>query len=207
MSWLLSFLDRIARFVATDDARPARPVESAVAGSPPPSPRLAEAGAPRCPEHGALLELTPLDGVRRCPVCGGCLVEAGLDRAVLEDPGRFTGFPLDDAPVERERPRYRACPSCGEHMARANLGRVSGIIVDRCPRHGTWFDPGELRAALVFAAGDGLDRKAAFETREEEWQAEQKKVIERWRQEGMARVRSGRIGGLGDLGDIDLDLE
>ena len=35
-------------------------------------------------------------------------------------------------------------------MRRINFGRRSGVIVDVCNAHGTWFDPGELAAVLRF---------------------------------------------------------
>lgn len=41
-------------------------------------------------------------------------------------------------------------------MNRVNFGRRSGVIVDVCRAHGTWFDAGELVAALEFVAQGGL---------------------------------------------------
>jgi Zn-finger nucleic acid-binding protein len=43
-------------------------------------------------------------------------------------------------------------------MNRVNFGRVSGVIVDVCKMHGTWFDAGELTAVFAFAANGGLER-------------------------------------------------
>jgi hypothetical protein len=41
-------------------------------------------------------------------------------------------------------------------MNRKNFGAHSGIIVDVCREHGTWFDGDELAAALEFVRAGGL---------------------------------------------------
>ena len=49
---------------------------------------------------------------------------------------------------------YLTCPRCGGPMARRAFERVSGIVVDECPRHGVWFDAQELEQALAWASSD-----------------------------------------------------
>lgn len=70
--------------------------------------------------------------------------------------------------------RYLPCPQCHSQMNRTNFGKVSGVIVDVCRAHGTWFDGGELTRAVAFAASGGLakarqreelERKAAVSKR------------------------------------------
>lgn len=56
--------------------------------------------------------------------------------------------------------RYVPCPVCAQTMARRNFGRVSGIIVDVCASHGTWFDAGELDQAVAFASTGRMQREA-----------------------------------------------
>lgn len=46
---------------------------------------------------------------------------------------------------------YLPCPICDERMNRAIFGRKSGIVVDVCAQHGTWFDHGEVEIAIRFA--------------------------------------------------------
>ena len=60
--------------------------------------------------------------------------------------------------------RYRPCPACGSIMNRVNYARISGIIVDVCKEHGTWFDAHELPALLDFVRRGGLDVARAKET-------------------------------------------
>jgi Zn-finger nucleic acid-binding protein/ribosomal protein L40E len=58
---------------------------------------------------------------------------------------------------------YRRCPECRERMVRKNFGRRSGIIVDWCGRHGTWFDPDELERVAAFVTAGGLEPAAPAE--------------------------------------------
>jgi Zn-finger nucleic acid-binding protein len=44
-------------------------------------------------------------------------------------------------------------------MTRANFGRRSGIVVDTCRDHGTWFDRGELDAVLEFVRAGGVEEE------------------------------------------------
>jgi Zn-finger nucleic acid-binding protein len=51
-------------------------------------------------------------------------------------------------------------------MNRVNFARCSGVIVDVCKGHGTWFDRDELRRIVEFIRGGGLDASRAREKRE-----------------------------------------
>jgi Zn-finger nucleic acid-binding protein len=46
-------------------------------------------------------------------------------------------------------------------MARMTFGQRSGVIVDVCRAHGTWFDAGELDAVMAFVRGGGLETELA----------------------------------------------
>lgn len=61
---------------------------------------------------------------------------------------------------------YIACPECKELMNRVNFGRCSGVIVDVCRDHGTWFDATELQRIVEFIRADGLGRAREFEKEE-----------------------------------------
>lgn len=106
-----------------------------------------------------------------CERCGGQMVSHQLLRALLEQRealGRAVpspaatprGNPLSD------RVRYRPCPSCAQLMNRKNFGGSSGIVVDVCSVHGTFFDAGELPRVLDFVRRGGLAKaKAAISQR------------------------------------------
>ncbi|MEO7361994.1 MAG: zf-TFIIB domain-containing protein [Gemmatimonadaceae bacterium] len=54
--------------------------------------------------------------------------------------------------------RYRRCPVCADVMGRVNVARISGVVVDRCHEHGTYFDVDELHQLVRFLEGGGIDR-------------------------------------------------
>ena len=96
-----------------------------------------------------------------CDRCGGQFVEHAALRQLLE---RHDGL---DIPIVRSRSspspvqapvRYVACPACRAIMNRKNFGAGSGVIVDVCSKHGTWFDRGELPRVLAFVESGGLAR-------------------------------------------------
>ncbi len=106
--------------------------------------------------------------LHECPRCGGMFVprEALADilhRAELSGP-----FP--EVPRERtmalDEVKYVRCPLCHTSMNRINFGKLSGVIVDVCRAHGTWFDASELTRVVAFAAGGGLAKTRAREEQE-----------------------------------------
>lgn len=68
--------------------------------------------------------------------------------------------------AELETIRYLACPLCRSSMNRVNFGKVSGVVVDVCKLHGTWFDPGELTKVVLFVANGGFEKTRERELRD-----------------------------------------
>lgn len=101
--------------------------------------------------------------VLECPACAGMwlghevfelLAERTRDTALPEGIiGTEKPNPLDQA-----GPMYRKCPRCRKAMNRTNFGKQSGVIIDRCKNHGTWFDPGELDGVLRWIKKGGEAR-------------------------------------------------
>ena len=95
----------------------------------------------RVPMEQVLLKATPLQECRRCY---GIWVGIGaFDRISLMANGRrMCG--VQQPPVQYKivpsSVRYRPCPQCGRLMNRFNFSHTSGVIVDKCPAHGIWFD-------------------------------------------------------------------
>ncbi|MDB4936324.1 MAG: hypothetical protein JWP87_3296 [Labilithrix sp.] len=122
-----------------------------------------------CPRCNRPLEATSgLDGrTHECPHCGGMFVPRDALAEILCS--AEIGGTLRDALPRRElQPvRYIACPQCHNAMNRVNFGKVSGVIVDVCKVHGTWFDAGELTRVVAFAASGGLERTRARERDEQ----------------------------------------
>lgn len=108
-------------------------------------------------ENGTLLD---------CPGCGGQFADHQLLRALLERRDTIAGaLPRHSRPHDplKQRVVYRPCPGCQALMNRRNFGKTSGIIVDICSRHGTWFDRGELPAVLNYVEEGGLERAHQLE--------------------------------------------
>ncbi len=53
---------------------------------------------------------------------------------------------------------YIPCPECGKLMNRRHFAGCSGIIVDWCKDHGTWFDREELKRVVEFIRAGGLKK-------------------------------------------------
>ncbi len=98
--------------------------------------------------------------VRECPRCGGMFVPPDALLEILcyaELAGPFPEGARRPA-VGLGEVTYVPCPRCHTSMNRVNFGKLSGVIVDVCRDHGTWFDGGELTRVIAFAAGGGLSR-------------------------------------------------
>ncbi|HEX7666185.1 MAG TPA: zf-TFIIB domain-containing protein [Polyangiaceae bacterium] len=125
---------------------------------------------------------------RPCPQCTGPLDREGEDsyscarcrgtfftpqgvdrivqeaRTIIDDHAPLTGIRAASAwppSVDPETVRYLRCPFCHERMNRGIFGKKSGIIVDVCPQHGTWFDAGEIERAVAFARTHDVSVRAS----------------------------------------------
>jgi Zn-finger nucleic acid-binding protein len=99
-----------------------------------------------------------------CPECGGIWVDNFEEKQVLKmSPEVFT---IDELrrlrevykPLGRvEKTKYFKCPRCRKYMWRKNYMSHSGILVDKCRKHGTFFDKGELEKAVEFIKAGGVE--------------------------------------------------
>jgi Zn-finger nucleic acid-binding protein len=122
--------------------------------------------ARKCPRCRVEMEtLTIGDApVGECPRCSGLWLDAATfervstqreaQSAVLAAVG---GTAEPARAVPEEQVHYVPCPQCGKVMNRVNFARYSGIVVDVCKGHGTWFDADELRRVVEFIRSGGLD--------------------------------------------------
>jgi Zn-finger nucleic acid-binding protein len=106
---------------------------------------------PDAPPAGALFD---------CGTCGGQFVEHALLQDLLHQHEHGTYGQATPLPPTKPDPRnnYIPCPECAALMNRKNFGATSGVIVDVCKKHGTWFDLGELPRVLAFVSTGGLER-------------------------------------------------
>jgi len=104
-----------------------------------------------CPRGCGPLAALGADEIAECERCGGIFVEnETLAKLVAPSIRR------PELPPETEV-TYRPCPSCNVRMNRTIFGKSSGVVVDVCKLHGTWFDARELTASLAFVEMGGIE--------------------------------------------------
>lgn len=129
-----------------------------------------DAPCPRCRSPLEVANAAADARTHECPRCGGIFVSRDALADILcraEIGGTLPDMPARVPSKVTDDVRYLPCPLCHATMNRANFGKVSGVIVDVCSKHGTWFDAGELTRVVSFAAGGGLERSRAREREEQ----------------------------------------
>lgn len=110
--------------------------------------------------------------VAECRRCGGLWIGGEVFRLLEERARHDESFFGAGEPERDEDGRrtagdfYRPCPVCATRMHRRNYGRRSGVILDVCPRHGLWFDHGELARVLAWIRSGSLSRSEELDRQE-----------------------------------------
>jgi Zn-finger nucleic acid-binding protein len=121
----------------------------------------------RCPECQLEMKAFTSETGRLygCEGCGGQMVDHALLRSLLEARESLGHAASMAAPPRanplQDRVRYRPCPSCHQLMNRHNFAGTSGVVIDVCSLHGSFFEAGELPRVLDFARRGGLSRSRA----------------------------------------------
>lgn len=150
------------------------------------------------------------EAMRECERCGGLWIEVAAFEKICankEEQSAVLGGASPVAPHqvstsgEVNKISYAPCPQCGQLMNRINFARCSGVIVDVCKGHGTWFDRDELREIVEFVRGGGLEVSRQKEKTELEFQREQLRIEQLEaanRSDSLSRYYSedDRVGGL-----------
>jgi len=130
-----------------------------------------EVGSRSCPRcQGVKLQIIGIQRhaeVDRCEHCHGIFFDNGelehLVEALASKPGwvdkdRLNAIVREETPTEDFKNfTYLKCPECSEMMQRKAYGAKSGVVTDRCRKHGTWLDGGELHRILKWASAGGRD--------------------------------------------------
>lgn len=104
------------------------------------------------------------EAIQGCANCKGIWVNFDAERKILKS--KMEPFTIDEIrrlrekfqPLGRiEEIRYYPCPACGQMMQRKNWGSHSGVIVDKCKEHGTWYDEHELEKILEYVSLGGVE--------------------------------------------------
>lgn len=125
-----------------------------------------------CPHCDTELQTVKLDidgafYIERCKTCFGLFFDPGEIETLLEN-SVSNVFNINlklikninkDRYQSHQAIKYVKCPVCRILMNRVNFGHRSGVIIDRCSKHGIWVDSGEITHLMEWkkAGGDLLD--------------------------------------------------
>jgi Zn-finger nucleic acid-binding protein len=118
---------------------------------------------PVCPRCNVSLEIHCRDSEEYdlCPRCGGLWLDSDEFRKATRPSEVYREEDFRENFLRgpaKDPSGYIPCVRCGKLMNRKNFGRISGVIIDECGRHGVWLDSGELEKIRHFIADGGLDR-------------------------------------------------
>jgi Zn-finger nucleic acid-binding protein len=168
-----------------------------------------EAASRLCPRCQSEMESVAVGSasLRECARCEGLWVDVESFEQIINEReqqssvlGAASIIPKQAGGVGSapNKVRYVPCPECKQLMNRVNFARCSGVVVDVCKGHGTWFDRDELRQIVEFIRGGGLEASRAREKREIE---EDRQRLRR-EQFAAAALRNDKpFGGLSDAED------
>ena len=184
-------------------------------------------GSKHCPRCGAAAVTPKLQESQdyRCPRCRTKLASISLNATALLECERCLGLWLDVASFEKicadreqqsailgmasvapanavregSKVNYVPCPQCSQLMNRVNFARCSGVIVDVCKGHGSWFDRDELSRIVEFIRSGGLE--ASRQRDKAEIQEQRRRLAEQ-----QAAVNRGSSGSFGALSEDEMRL-
>lgn len=141
---------------------------------------------PECGAELELAATADTGAIRPCPRCAAPLHARRVGDVVIDECGGCLGVFLDHVAIRRvvvDRAQARAdallgalprreihavpaagqkmylpCPVCHVVMNRRLFATGTGIIIDVCRTHGTFFDAGELPQVIEFVMNGGLER-------------------------------------------------
>lgn len=151
-------------------------------------------GSKHCPRCGAAATAPKVENLqhRVCPRCGVQMALVTIGSTAVLECERCLGLWLNvaafenictereqqsqilgiasqaatSAVCENSKVHYVPCPECSQLMNRMNFARCSGVIIDVCKQHGTWFDRDELSRIVEFIHDGGLEASRAREKAE-----------------------------------------
>jgi Zn-finger nucleic acid-binding protein len=169
---------------------------------------------------------------RPCPRCSHGLHARRVDDLVIDECAQCLGVFLDHIAIKRvilDRAQTRAeallgalprveiraltasadkmylpCPVCHVVMNRRLFATGSGVIIDVCRSHGSFFDAGELPQIIEFVMAGGLEKaqKRSFERMREEAHRELANARDAARQAARVPHSAGLGGAHTDLGSL-----
>jgi Zn-finger nucleic acid-binding protein len=145
--------------------------------------------------------------VRECDNCFGLWLDVPSFEKICADReqqaavlGMASPAPQRQVADANNKISYAPCPECSQLMNRVNFARCSGVVVDICKGHGTWFDRDELTRIVEFIRGGGLEAgraKEKAELIEERRKLENERIALDMREAGSLRTHSSEDSLLG----------
>jgi Zn-finger nucleic acid-binding protein len=101
-----------------------------------------------------------------CRHCGGLWVDKSSFQKICEEREEQEAVLGMASPVpagatektDNNLRMYVPCPLCGSLMNRLNFAGCSGVVIDWCKEHGSWFDYQELGQIVNFIRDGGLKK-------------------------------------------------
>lgn len=111
--------------------------------------------------------------LQECVQCGGLWIDKNSFQDICtreEEQEAVLRFRSEKNPESRDKERkrkraYVPCPECGKLMNHKNFSHGSGIVLDWCRDHGSWFDKRELQEIVHFIRNGGLKKARERERR------------------------------------------
>jgi Zn-finger nucleic acid-binding protein len=127
--------------------------------------RPAQLKCPRCDITLVQLEVGGVN-LSECRRCGGLWVDKSSFQKICaerEEQEAVLGMasPVPAGATEKADHNLRTyvpCPLCGSLMNRLNFAGCSGVVIDWCKEHGSWFDYQELGQIVNFIRDGGLKK-------------------------------------------------
>ncbi|HOW87292.1 MAG TPA: zf-TFIIB domain-containing protein [Candidatus Omnitrophota bacterium] len=126
-----------------------------------------------CPKCLKPLTVRTEDGLEMdyCEACHGVWVDHLKEKKALKIKPEV--FSMDElarlrklyVPLGRREPiRYVPCPVCKQLMNRKIWGSYSGVVVDVCGEHGSWYDAKEIEKVREYVALGGIEYEKMVKT-------------------------------------------
>jgi len=151
--------------------------------SPPDSKTESDLKCPTC-KQALVGTLVGQHSLHECLQCGGLWIDKHSFQDICtreEEQEAVLRFRFEEKAetngVRHKRKRaYIPCPECGKLMNHKNFSRNSGVVLDWCRDHGSWFDRNELQKIVAFIRDGGLRKAREGERRELEVEKERQRM-------------------------------
>lgn len=133
----------------------------------------------QCPRCECLLMARTIGShsIFGCDQCGGLWLDKTSFQDICnreEEQEAVIGYalpPLPQTPPNKARRTYIPCPECKKLMNHKNFAGSSGVVLDWCREHGSWFDRQELHRIVQFIRSGGM--RQAREREKEQMKAQE----------------------------------